>query len=139
MPPKKMLDRLLRVRTLQLELAAADEARARAKLASETQLSDRIAGLVAAVAPAPSTESALSVMASAHFRERLHQSAHAAAQRLKLAEQGADRMAEATRDARRGRSAIEKLIDRAHAEETAREMRALEAMPHERRVRHDPC
>ena len=47
----KRLQRLHRVRTLQLNLARADEARAREQVTSEQQLSHRIAQLAAAVAP----------------------------------------------------------------------------------------
>ena len=42
---KKTLDRLLRVRSLQLNLVRADEARAQAKRDSERTLKDRIAAL----------------------------------------------------------------------------------------------
>ena len=45
----KRLQRLHRVRTLQLNLARADEARAREQVTSEQQLSHRIAQLAAAV------------------------------------------------------------------------------------------
>ena len=48
-----MLTRLHRVRTLQLNLTMADEARAQERVASEHQLSQRIGQLIEAVTPAP--------------------------------------------------------------------------------------
>ena len=74
-----------------------------------------------------------------HFRERLHQSAHAAEGRLRAAQATAERAVEATREARRDQSAVEKLIARADALEVLREIRALEAAPAGRKNRHDPC
>ena len=81
-----MLNRLHRVRTLQLNLTRADEARAQERVATEQQLSQRIAQLVEAVSPiaAPATAAA-SLMASAHFRGRLLESAEAAASRVTVA------------------------------------------------------
>src|ERR1700761_9029300 len=81
------LDRLLRVRTLQLALVRADEARTHDKRASEAALQSRIAALADSVAPAPSASEGLAFIAAAHFRERLQQSAEAAQARLRAAEQ----------------------------------------------------
>lgn len=136
--PKK-LARLHRVRTLQLGLARADEARAHDKAASERMLSHRIAALADAVAPAPAAASAASLTAAAHFRERLHQSASAARDRVAAADHLAERAVAATREARRDQHAIEKLIERADALETLRAIRAMEAAPPAARNRHDPC
>lgn len=138
MATRKTLDRLLRVRTLQLGLAAADEAQARDRVAGEAQLAQRIRTLAEAVAPAPATDGALNLAAAAHFRDRLHQSAQAATHRLRVAEEGAERAAEATREARRDQSAIEKLLARAHADAELKAVRALEAAPPPRK-RHDLC
>ena len=137
--PKSKLDRLLRVRTLQLGLVQADEARARDKAHAETTLHGRIVQLSENVAPtvAPIVASALG--AAAHFRERLHRSAEAAEGRLRAAQAVATRAAEATREARRDQSAIEKLIARADAEAALKELREMEAMPPSRVIRHDPC
>jgi phage regulator Rha-like protein len=77
--------------------------------------------------------------AAAHFRERLHRSAEAAEGRLRAAQAVATRAAEATREARRDQSAIEKLIARADAEAALKELREMEAMPPARVIRHDPC
>ncbi|WP_341209695.1 hypothetical protein [uncultured Sphingomonas sp.] len=130
MPDAKRLKRLHRVRTLQLGLARADEARTQAQLTSETQLAQRIAQLADAVAPAPSTVAgAVNLAASAHFRERLHRSAEAAMNRVRAAEAQVERSTEATRGARRDQSAVEKLMERQHAADLRAEMKALEDVP----------
>jgi len=136
---KKTLDRLLRVRSLQLNLVRADEARAQAKLDSEQHLRNRIAALADNVAPAPQPSGALALMAAAHFRDRLQQSAEAADARLHVAAQGLERAAAATRDAKRDQTAIEKLIERETAEQVLRAIRALEEPPPVRKFRHGPC
>ncbi|PTS81225.1 hypothetical protein DBR17_09975 [Sphingomonas sp. HMWF008] len=136
---KSKLDRILRVRTLQLGLVQAEESRAQERAASEAMLKSRIAQLVEGVSPAPAPVAAFSLVAAAHFRERLHQSAEAAEGRLRAAEAVAERAAEATREARRDQSAIEKLIARAQADAALKEIRALETAPPSRKIRHDPC
>ena len=85
------LDRILRVRTLQLGLVQAEEARAHDRAASEQMLRSRIAQLTANVSPTPAAEpvAGFSLVAAAHFRERLHQSAEAAEGRLRAAQLGA--------------------------------------------------
>lgn len=134
------LARIHRVRTAQLGLARADEMRAGEALASETQLAARVEGLVAAVAPVAATTGAGALAATAFYRARLQQTADAVASRVHLAEQRADRAAEATRAARRDESAVEKLIARARRDALAREMRDLQnAPPQTRTKRHDPC
>ncbi len=136
----KKLDRLLRVRTLQLDQVRANEVRARERFEQEALLRERIASLAANVAPAPSgAEFANSLIAAAHYRERLQQSAQAADRRVAIAEQGLETAREATREARRDQSAIEKLIARAEQEAALKALRALEAMPAIRKNRHDPC
>lgn len=139
-----MLNRLHRVRTLQLNLTMADEARAQERVATERQLSDRIAQLAQAVAPTPAPPtSAVALMARAHFRNRLNESSDAAAGRVAAAERQADRAAEQTRDAKRDQTAVEKLLERARAAAIRAEMRALEDMPaappRRSQNRHDPC
>jgi flagellar protein FliJ len=135
-----MLTRLHRVRTLQLNLTMADEARAQERVASEHQLSHRIGQLT----PTPAaTASAASLMANAHFRHRLLESADAAAARIRAAEQRAAHAGEQTKAAKRDQTAVEKLMDRARMAAIRAEMRALEDMPAaggaSRRNRHDPC
>lgn len=136
---KSKLDRLLRVRTLQLGLIRADEARAQERFASEATLKGRIAQLAANIAPAPTDTHAFSIIAAAHFRERLQISAEAADNRLRMAEQGMERAAAASREAKRDQSAIEKLLSRADAEAALKAIRALEVAPPSRKIRHDPC
>ena len=139
MPKPAKLDRLLRVRTLQLGLVRAEEVRAQERFASEANLKGRIAQLAEAVAPSAAPTEGFSFIAAAHFRDRLQQSAEAAEGRLRAAERVVERAAEATREARRDQSAIEKLIARADADAALKAIRALEAAPPTRKIRHDPC
>lgn len=134
--PKDTLGRIHRVRSLQLTLARADEARAHAQVATEAAMSTRIAQLASAVAP--TSGGAATLLAQSHYRERLHKSAQVAADRLRVAEAEAERAAEGARAAKRDQSAVEKLIDRDRAHALRREMRALEDQPHHRK-RHGPC
>ncbi|MBA4047243.1 MAG: hypothetical protein C0476_01735 [Sphingomonas sp.] len=133
------LDRILRVRTLQLGLVRAEEVRAHERLASETALKDRITQLAANVAPAPERAGAFTLMAAAHYRDRLHQSADAAAAREHHAARRVEAATEATLAAKRDQTAVEKLIARREAAQAVKDMRALEEAPPARRVRHDPC
>ena len=139
MPDAKKLNRILKVRTLQLGLVRAEEARANERFAGEVSLRNRIAQLVDAIAPAPEIARGGALGAAAHFRERLHHSADAADGRMRAAERVATLAAEKTREAKRDQSAIEKLLVRATADEALKEMRALEATPPIRKNRHDPC
>ncbi|MDQ1158045.1 flagellar FliJ protein [Sphingomonas sp. SORGH_AS 950] len=138
-----MLNRLHRVRTLQLNLTMAEEARAQERVATEQQLSQRIGQLIEAVSPAPTASaSAGSLMANAHFRNRLLESADAATMRIQVAEQRAAHAGEQTKAAKRDQTAVEKLLDRARLAAIRAEMRALEDMPSSggnRRNRHEPC
>ena len=136
----KRLARVHRVRTLQLGLAQAEEARARDQVASEQALAGRIAQLAAAVAPSAAQAGAMTLAAAAHYRERLQRSSEAATNRVRTAEQAAERTVAATQAAKRDQSAVEKLLERAHAARALRELRALENAPPVRRPnRHDPC
>jgi hypothetical protein len=135
----KQLDRLLRVRTLQLGMSRADEARALDKMASEVALAGRIASLADSVAPSQESGSGFSLVAAAHFRSRLHQSAQMAEMRVREAEAIVERAAEAAREAKRDQSAVEKLMARADADAALKAIRALEAAPSVRKIRHDPC
>ena len=139
MPKPAKLDRLLRVRTLQLGLVRAEEVRAQERFNNEATLSSRIAQLAEGVAPQSAPTQGFSLVATAHFRDRLQQSAEAAAGRLRAAEHVVERAAEATREARRDQNAIEKLIARADADAALKAIRALEATPPTRKIRHDPC
>jgi len=139
--PKKdgRYDRILRVRTLQLGQVRAEEGRARAKLSHESAMRERIAQLSANIAPSTEQFTATSLMAAAHYRDRLHQSAHAAAQRVAVAEQSVTFAENATREAKRDQSAIEKLVARGEADAALKALRALEALPPTGKNRHDLC
>ena len=130
------LERIARVRALQVTLARAAEARADAQVATEQALSSRIAELAGAVAPASGGAPALA--AAAHYRERLHRSAATAANRVRAAEAEATRAAAGTRAARQDQGAVEKLIERGRADALRREGRALEEAGGGRK-RHGPC
>lgn len=136
MSDKRQLARIHRVRTLQLTLARAEEARAHAQLATETQLANRIAQLARNVAP--QSGGAVSMGAAAHYRDRLTRSAQNAAWRVEGAEAELARAAEGARAAKRDQSAVEKLIERADLEAVKREMKRLEDAP-ARPKRHNPC
>ena len=129
MPDAKKLYRIHRVRTLQLNLVRAEEMRAHEKHHSETQLAGRIQALADAVAPVTSQTGGAAMLAQAHFRERLHQSASAAQARVEMAGHHVARAAEATRGAKRDQTAVEKLLDRARVAALCKEMRALEEAP----------
>ena len=136
---RKKLDRIHRVRTMQLNLVRAAEADAHAKVESEFALRARIAQLAAGVAPQPSAAEGISFAAAAIYRERLHMSAQAAEQRVANASARVEQASAATRAARQDQHAVEKLIERDDAAEALRQLRALEAAPPSRPVRHDTC
>lgn len=138
----KKLDRILRVRSLQLDLTRADEVQAADKLRAEAELKARILQLADNVAPAPSApSSATSLIAAAHYRDRLHQSVVAADQRIATANRGLEFARERTVEAKRDQSAIEKLIARAEADAALAAVRALEnaTSPLRSKNRHGPC
>lgn len=137
----KKLERLLRVRTLQLDQVRAAEVHARTKVDQEEILRERIAALAANVAPTatPAPTFATSLIAAAHYRDRLHQSAHAAERRVVVAQQGLETARAATREAHRYQSAIEKLIEREEVKVALEALRELEALPANSRKRHDIC
>ncbi|RYY27314.1 MAG: hypothetical protein EOP62_06970 [Sphingomonadales bacterium] len=136
----KKLERLHRVRTLQLDQVRAEEARAQARVSQEAQLRQRIDSLAENVAPVMGGEGfGASMIAAAHYRDRLHQSAQAAVRRVEVAEQGLEHARAATREARRDQSAIEKLIVREQADATLKMLRQLEELPPAGKNRHDIC
>ncbi|WBH15672.1 hypothetical protein [Sphingomonas radiodurans] len=135
----KKLARIHRVRTLQLGMAQAAEARAREQAASEAALSHRISQLAAAVSPSEGDSAAVSIAAQAHYREKLHRTAEAADNRVRAAEAAATRALEARQSAKRDQTAVEKLLARAEADAALRAIRALQEAPPTRKIRHDPC
>ena len=141
MARSRKLDRLLRVRTLQLDQVRAAEVQAQHKVAQELQLRARIAALADEVAPSVAAPhwSGTGMRAAAHYRERLHQSADAAERRVTAAEHGLDHARAVTREARRDQSAIEKLLTREAQAAARKALRELEALPPAGRKRHDLC
>lgn len=136
---RKQLDRIHRVRTIQLNLVRAAEADAHARVESEFALRARIAQLAAGVAPQQSAAEGVSFAAAALYRERLQQSAQAAEQRVANASARVEQASAATRSARQDQHAVEKLIERDDAVAALSALRAMEAAPPARRLRHDPC
>jgi hypothetical protein len=134
---RKTLARIHRVRTLQLTLVRGEERRAHDRVASETQLAQRIAALAAAAAPGDGA--GVSLAASAHYRDRLLQSAEAAEARVRTARFQSVQATENTRAAHRDQSAVEKLRARADADAAMREVRDLQNAPPARKVRREPC
>lgn len=126
---KKKLQRLHRVRTLQLGMARAAETRAHDQVASETALSNRIAQLADAVSPGEGGGAALSFAAMAHYREKLHRNAEVIDNRVRAAQAEAARALEARQSAKRDQTAVEKLMARADAEAALRAIRALQEAP----------
>lgn len=136
---RKQLRRVHRVRDIQLRLTQGAEADAQARFASEDALRTRIAQLAAGVAPQPVAADGVSFAAAALYRERLQLSAQAAEQRVANASERVEQAAAATRAARQDRHAVEKLIERDDAAAALKVLRALEAAPVSRVIRHDPC
>lgn len=131
--------RVLRVRTLQVNLARVEEAAAHERLASEAALRERIARLADDVAPRAVAAGGFTLMAAAHYRERLSHSAAAAEARERQAAERAEIASALAREAKRDQTAVEKLIARRDAEVALAAMRALADAPPARQVRHDPC
>jgi flagellar protein FliJ len=127
------LERVLRVRAIQRDLAQAEEAAAQDHAQRQAQLVDRIGRLAAESSPAAGTSSGLDLAASAGFRTRLHSSHDSASQRLATAcAVLADRQAQ-SRAARQDHGVIEKLMERANARAALVEMRKLADLPHVQR------
>ncbi|HEX8555561.1 MAG TPA: hypothetical protein VF695_12700 [Sphingomonas sp.] len=125
----KTLARIHRVRTVQLHQAHAAEARVREQAAAEEALGARIAALADAVAPTRIASSGIALGAAALYRDKLHQSAHAAVARLARTQAEATRAAAVTRAARQDQNAVEKLMDRARLADAAADRRKLEDLP----------
>jgi flagellar protein FliJ len=129
MADAKRYARLLRVRTLQRDLAQAAEAQAADQAQRSRQLVNRIAELAADVSPAPGGSSGLDLTAAAGFRARLHLSQADASARQATAEAVLAARREATRAARQDHGALEKLAERARARAAIEEMRKLADAP----------
>lgn len=126
----KRLGRMLRVRSLQLDLARAEQARAIDQASSAAQLAARIDALRQDVAPQAGAAHGISLFAAAHYRDRLSRSQIEAQRRVALANQQLDAARAAAGAARRDHDVIEKLIARELEADAAAVRKALEDAPH---------
>ena len=131
---EKRLGRLLRVRSLQLDLARADEAAAIERASSARALEARIAALCQDVAPSAGESQGLTLFAASHYRQRLAKSQVEAQRRVRTALHQLNNAQEATGSAKRDHGAIEKLIERTLEAKTAAALRALEDAPQPQRA-----
>ena len=124
------LGRMLRVRSLQLDLARAEQAAAADRASSAAALAARIEALRQDVAPREGSEQGLSLFAAAHYRDRLARSQFEAQRRMQLAHQQLDQARDATQTAKRDHGVVEKLIERELEIQAAAARKALEDAPH---------
>jgi flagellar protein FliJ len=129
----KRLGRMLRVRSLQLDLARAEQAAAADRASSAAALNDRIEALRQDVAPRAGTEQGLSLFAAAHYRDRLARSQVEAQRRVHIADQQLDQARNAANAAKRDHGVVEKLIERELDAQAAAARKALEDAPHSAR------
>lgn len=127
--PQK-LGRMLRVRSLQLDLARAEQAQAAERASSAAALAARIDALRQDVAPREGGEQGLTLFAAAHYRDRLARSQVEAQRRLHMADQQLDRARDAASAAKRDHGVVEKLIERELQAQAAAARKALEDAPH---------
>lgn len=128
----RRLGRMLRVRSLQLDLARAEQARALDQASSAAQLAQRIEALRQDVAPQAGAAQGLSLFAAAHYRDRLSRSQIEAQRRVAIANQQLDQAREAAGAAKRDHVVVEKLIARELDAQAAAVRKALEDAPHPR-------
>lgn len=126
----KRLGRMLRVRSLQLDLARAEQAAAVERASSAAALAARIEGLRQDVAPRRGIEVGISLFAAAHYRDRLARSQVEAQRRVAVAHQQLDRARDAATAAKRDHGVVEKLIERELDAQAAAARKALEDAPH---------
>ncbi len=136
---EKRLDRLLRVRALQLDMKRAEEIAAAERVDTVTELARRIDRLAFEAQPRAGLSSGLSLAATAHYRDRLAGSQAEANRRARVAEEMLETARKATLSAGRDHGAIEKLRDRARGLKAQDEMRKASDAPTPRRPWHDPC
>lgn len=130
----RRLERMLRARAFQLDRARADEIVAADRESSAASLVARIAALKDDVRPREGAEHGLSLLAAAHYRQRLALSHEEAQRRVLAARQLLDAAKEATGAAKRDHGVIEKLIERELDAQAADARRALENAPHSARA-----
>lgn len=126
----KRLGRMLRVRTLQVDLARVEQAAAADRASSATALAARIEALRQDVAPRQGSDQGLSLFAAAHYRDRLARSQIEAQQRAHFAHQQLDQARGAAQSAKRDHGVVEKLIERELEIQAAAARKALEDAPH---------
>lgn len=126
----KRLGRMLRARTVQLDLARAEQAAAADRASSATALAARIESLRQDVAPREGSNQGLSLFAAAHYRDRLARSQIEAQHRAQVAHQQLDRARDITQSAKRDHGVVEKLIERELGAQAAAARKALEDAPH---------
>ena len=130
----KRLGRMLRVRTLQLDLARAEQAAAAERVSSAAALAARIDALRQDVSPREGSDQGLSLFADAHYRDRLAKSQVEAQRRVQLAHQQLDQARDAATAAKRDHGVVEKLIERELEAQAAAARKALENAPHNARA-----
>jgi hypothetical protein len=126
----KKLGRMLRVRSLQLDLARAEQVQAADRASSAAALADRIEALRQDVSPREGSGQGLSLFAAAHYRDRLARSQVEAQRRVQIAHQQLDQARNAASSARRDHGVVEKLIERELDAQAAAARKALEDAPH---------
>src|SRR5947209_151562 len=84
------LGRMLRVRSVQLDLARADQAAAIERVSGAAALAQRIEALRQDVAPREGSDQGLTLFAAAHYRDRLSRSHIDAQHRVELANRQLD-------------------------------------------------
>jgi hypothetical protein len=130
----KRLGRMLRVRSLQLDLARAEQAVAAERASSAAALAARIESLRQDVAPRQGTDQGLSLFAAAHYRDRLAKSGIEAQRRVQVAHQQLDQARDAASAAKRDHGVVEKLIERELEAQAAAARKALEDAPQNARA-----
>jgi hypothetical protein len=125
----KRLGRMLRVRSLQLDLARAEQAAAAERASSAAALAARIESLRQDVAPRQGAEQGLTLFAAAHYRDRLARSQVEAQRRVQLAHQQLDLARDAATAAKRDHGVVEKLIERELEAQARAALKALEDAP----------
>ena len=130
----KRLGRMLRVRSLQLDLARAEQAAAAERASSAAALAARIESLRQDVAPREGTDQGLSLFAAAHYRDRLAKSGIEAQRRVQIAHRQLDQARDAASAAKRDHGVVEKLIERELEAQAAAARKALEDAPQNARA-----
>jgi hypothetical protein len=130
----KRLGRMLRVRSLQLDLARAEQVAAAERASSAAALAARIESLRQDVAPREGSDQGLSLFAAAHYRDRLAKSQVEAQRRVQLAHQQLDQARDAASAAKRDHGVVEKLIERELDAQAAAARKALEDAPQNARA-----